>query len=118
MYTFDTKSTISDGKNAPVIIMQQYCQICDVMSTLIKESYYDFRKDPLYTPGIIPFFQLEMHNVQSVLEHGLRVDSRCAEEYKQFQSYWSQQRARAANVVNELFERANRIQTHYGKNYT
>ena len=116
MYTFNTNNlTVSDGKNAPVIIMQQYCQICDIMSRLIKESYYDFRKDPLYTPGIIPFFQSEMQNVRSVLQHGLRVDGQCAEEYRQFQLYWSEKRAAAATVVSELFEKANLIQTHYGK---
>ena len=95
--------------------MQQYCQVCDIMSNLIKESHYDFRKDPLYTPGIIVFFQSEMRNVRAVLEHCLRVDAACAAEYQQFQAYWSLERANAANVVNELFEKANRVQTYYGK---
>jgi len=115
MYTFEAKRTVSDGKNAPVVIMQQYCKVCEIMGKLIDENHYDFRKDPLYTPGIIPFFQSEMRNIRSVLEHGLMIDGSCAEEYKQFQAYWTQERARAANVVNELFEKANRIQTHYGK---
>ena len=57
-YTFEDLGATSDGKNAPVIIMQMYGGVCQIMSKLIKESNFEFRRDPLYTPGFFHRIQV------------------------------------------------------------
>jgi hypothetical protein len=42
--------------------MQMYAAVCEVMSKLIKESNFEFRRDPLYTPGFLPFMQVRGRN--------------------------------------------------------
>ena len=39
------------------------------------------------------------------MEHSLRIDAKAFDEYKQFQEYWTQQRAEAAIDVSKLFEK-------------
>jgi hypothetical protein len=58
-----------------------------------------------------------MRNVRSVLEHGVRIDSRAEQKYRAFQNYWTRVRVDAGIRVSELFERAEKTQAEFDARY-
>jgi hypothetical protein len=110
-------SEASHGRNGPFVIMQLYSQVCDQMRKLVTESTVDFLCDPLYRPGSLSHFSVSMHSIKTMMEYALIVDSKAEEEYRLFQQHWSEKRAVAANVVTELFEKADKLQAKYDSKY-
>lgn len=111
------QNAYSDGSNGPVVIMQLYSRICNMMSKLVQDSILDFKQDPLYTKGSLFHFAASAEHIRSLMDYAATIDKTAATEYLLFQSYWSDKRAIAADAVAELFEKADQLQKKYDSKY-